>query len=168
MFKLIKQIVVIGVFGLIIVGVISIRGLYNPARSKLIGKWNVTFEMTQSDLGKMGVTANPVLTAAAGALMKTLQAEMQVEFRRDNTMQTKLSSFGLATGETGTWRVGGQAADGVTVVMAFEGDDQPKEWKITFIDDDSFEMIPPEDSRFPISQMVVFRRAAEVAAATGR
>ena len=166
MIKLIKQAVVIGVFGLIIVGVVSIRGFYNPTRTKLIGKWNVTFEMTQSDLREMGVTKNPLVTAAASVLMQTLQAEMQVEFRRDNTMQSDMSSFGVAAGDSGTWKVGGQTDDGVTVVMHYEGDEKPTEWKIKFIDDDSFEMTPPPESRFPISQLVVFRRVTEVADAS--
>jgi len=166
MIKMIKQIVVIGVFGLIIVGVVYVRGLYNPTRTKLVGKWNVTFEMTQSDLRELGVTTNPLVTATASVLMKTLQAEMQVEFRRDNTMRTDMSSFGISKGDSGTWKVGGQADDGVTVVMDFEGDDEPKEWMIKFVDDDSFEMTPPAGSRFPISQLVVFRRVTEVAAAS--
>ncbi|MBP85350.1 MAG: hypothetical protein CMJ64_01320 [Planctomycetaceae bacterium] len=167
MIKMFKQIVVIGVFGLIIVGVISVRGLYNPTRTKLLGKWNVTFEMTQSDLREMGVTTNPLVAATASVLMKTLQAEMQVEFRRDNTMRTDMSSFGVSTGDSGTWKVGRQADDGVNVVMRFDGDDEPKEWKIHFVDDDTFEMTPPEGSRFPISQLVVFRRVTEVADASG-
>ena len=95
--------------------------------------------------------------------METLQGEMQVEFRRDNTMRTDMSSFGVSTGDSGTWKVGKQKDDGVTVVMDFEDDTEAKEWKINFIDDDSFEMTPPPGSRFPISQLVVFRRVTEVA-----
>ena len=42
-----KRMFVIGVFGLLIAGAVSVRGFYNPARKRLIGKWDITFEMTK-------------------------------------------------------------------------------------------------------------------------
>lgn len=165
MIKAVKQIIVIAVFGLIIAGVVSVRGLFNKTRARLVGKWNVTFEMTQDDLRKMGVTTNPIFTATASALMKSIDAEMQVDFRSDDTVRLDMSSFGLSTGESGTWKIGDTNDDGIAVITQFEGDSDETQWRIKFVDDNTFEMIPSEDSRFPVSQLVVFRRITEVAEA---
>ncbi|MBI2479457.1 MAG: hypothetical protein HYV60_12735, partial [Planctomycetia bacterium] len=80
---MLKQLIVIGIFGVVIAVAVSVTGFYNPARKKLIGKWDVSFEMTQTDLRQMGVTSNPLLAATAQTLVSTMQAKMQVEFRED-------------------------------------------------------------------------------------
>ena len=163
MIKIVKQGIVVAIFGAIIVGVVSLRGLFGSTRSQLIGKWNVTFEMTQSDLSKMGVTTNPLLQATANLVVQAVKGDMKVDFRKDSTLQVDRSSFGFSTAESGIWKVGSKTDDGVIVLTKFEGEEDEKEWKIKFINENSFEMMPPENSRFPISQLLVFRRVAEVA-----
>lgn len=163
MIKIIKQGIVVAVFGVIIVGAVSVRGLFDSTRSKLVGTWNVSFEMTQSDLSNMGVTTNPIVQATASIVAKAIKGDMKVDFRKDSTMRMDLSSFGFSTGESGTWKVGNKSDGGVIVLTQLAGQSEEQEWKIKFLDDDSFEMTPPEGSRFPITQLVVFRRVTEVA-----
>lgn len=158
--KALKQLIVIGVFGLLIAGAVSVSGFYNPARKKLIGKWDITFEMTQTDLRQMGVTNNPLLAATAQGIMKTMQAEMEVEFHDDDDRITLgVTTFGLLAGESGTWKVAKRDGDEVVLAIQFDREQAPQEWTITFVDDNTFQMASSEDSRFPASQLVVFRRA---------
>ena len=158
--KTLKQLIVIGIFGAVIAGGLSMTGLYNPARKKLIGKWDVSFEMTQTDLRQMGVTNNPLVAGAAQTLVNTMQAQMQVEFRDDDTASLGVTTFGFLAGDSGTWKVAGRDGDQVKVEIKFSGDEAPKEWTIRFLDDDSFQMASTKDARFPVGQMVVFRRVA--------
>ena len=156
--KTLKQLIVIGIFGAVIAGGLSMAGLYNPARKKLIGKWDVSFEMTQTDLRQMGVTNNPIFGATAQTLVNAMQAQMQVEFREDDTASLGVTTFGFLAGDSGTWKVAGKEGDQVTLEIKFSGDDAAKQWNIRFIDDNTFQMASPKDSRFPAGQMVVFRR----------
>lgn len=156
--KTLKQLIVIGVFGVLIVVALSMTGLYNPARTKLIGKWDVSFEMTQSDLRQMGVTSNPLVTAAAQTLVNTMQAEMQVEFRDDDTASLGVKTFGFLAEDSGAWKVAGKEGDQITIEIKFSEDQAAKQWTIRFLDDNTFQMTSPKDSRFPVGQMVVFRR----------
>lgn len=156
--KAIKQLLVIGIFGLLIAGAVSVSGYFSPARKKLIGQWNISFEMTQSDLQQLGVTSNP-LAATAQTLMKSMQAEMKVEFLDDDTIKFDMSTFGFLVGDSGKWEVAGRDGDLIIVRTSFPGDEQPKEWKLQFLDEDTFQMASPQDSRFPLNQMLTFRRA---------
>ena len=154
-----KQMFVIGVFGLLIAGAVSVRGFYNPARKRLIGKWDITFEMTQTDLRQMGVTNNPLISAAAQGIMQTMQATMEVKFRDDDTIILGVTTFGLFAGESGTWQVAQRDGDQVVLAIKFDEDGAATEWTIKFVDDDTFQLASSQDSRFPASQVVVFRRA---------
>ena len=158
--KFIKQAVVIGVFGLLIVGAVSFSGLLNPTKKKLIGKWDVSFEMTQTDLRQMGVTNNPLVAATAQTLVNAMQAQMQVEFKDDDTASLGVTTFGFLAEDSGTWKVAAKDGDQVTIEIKFSDDQAPQQWTITFLDDNTFQMASPEDSRFPVGQMVVFRRVA--------
>ena len=156
--KTLKQLIVIGVFGALIVIGLSMTGLYNSARTKLIGKWDVSFEMTQTDLSQMGVTNNPLFAATAQTLVNTIQAQMQVEFRNDDTASLGVKTFSFLAEESGTWKVAGKEGDQVTIEIKFSEDQAAKQWTIRFVDDNTFQMTSPKDSRFPVGQMVVFRR----------
>lgn len=158
--KTLKQLIVIGFFGAVIAAGVSVSGLYNPTRNKLIGKWDVSFDLTQTDLRQMGVTNNPLLTATAQTLVKTMQAKMQVELRDDDTASLGVTTFGFTTGDSGTWKVASKDGDQITIEIKFSDDDAPKQWTVRFLDDNTFQMASPKDSRFPVGQMVVFRRAA--------
>jgi len=157
--RAIKQFFVIGIFGLLIAGAVSVSGFYNPVRKKLIGKWDIAFEMTQTDLRKMGVTNNPVVGAAAQGVMKAMQAEMQIEFRDDDTVSMGMTTFGFFAGESGTWKASRGDSDQFVIAIQFDGAEKTTEWTIEFIDDNTFQMASSQDSRFPASQIVVFRRA---------
>ena len=158
--KTLKQLIVIGLFGVLIVGGISMTGLYNPARKKLIGKWDVSFEMTQTDLRQMGVTNNPLVAATAQTLVNTMQAQMQVEFKEDDTASLGVTTFGFLAEDSGTWKVAAKDGDQVTIEIMFSDDRDPRQWMVNFLDDNTFQMASPKDSRFPVGQMVVFRRVA--------
>jgi hypothetical protein len=157
--RAIKQFFVIGIFGLLIAGAVSVSGFYNPARKKLIGKWDITFEMTQTDLRQMGVTNNPLVAATAQGIMDVMQAEMEVEFRDDDTVSLGVNTFGFFAGESGTWKVGKRSGEQVILAIKFAEEQEAKEWSIEFVDDNTFQMASSQDSRFPASQLVVFRRA---------
>ena len=157
--KILKQLIVIGIFGVLIVAAVSVTGLYNPARKKLIGKWDVSFEMTQTELRQMGVTNNPLVTAAAQTLVSAMQAQMQVEFREDDTASLGVKTFGFLAEDSGTWKVAAKDGDQVTLEIKLSDDQAAKQWTIRFVDDNTFQMASPKDSRFPAGQMVVFRRA---------
>lgn len=159
--KTIKQLIVIGFFGALIAIGVSVAGLYNSAQKKLIGKWDVSFEMTQTDLRQMGVTNNPLVAATAQTFVAAMQANMQVEFRKDKTASLGVTTLGFRTGESGTWSVAASKGEEVTVAIQFEGDESAKEWTLRFLDDNTFQMAPPKDSRFPINQIVVFKRVVE-------
>ncbi|HRX78216.1 MAG: hypothetical protein H6821_00245 [Planctomycetaceae bacterium] len=157
--KTLKQLIVIGIFGVVIAVGFTATGLYNPARKKLIGKWDVSFEMTQTDLRQMGFTNNPLVAATAQTLVKTMQAKMEVEFRADDTATLGVTTFGFVAGDSATWKVAATDGDQVTIEIKFSDDDAPKQWIGRFLDDNTFQMASPKDSRFPVGQMVVFRRA---------
>lgn len=161
--KTIKQLITLAIFGVIIVVGVSALGLYNPTRAKLIGKWDVSFEMTQTDLREMGIANNPLSTAAAQTLVNVIQANMQVEFREDDTAHLAASTLGFMTGESGKWRVASTAGENVTIAVQFAGEEAEKQWTIRFLDENTFQMESPEDSRFPLGQIVVFKRVAEAA-----
>ncbi|MEO8494097.1 MAG: hypothetical protein ABI614_03435 [Planctomycetota bacterium] len=156
--KTLKQLIVIGFFGVVITVGLSMTGLLNPTRTKLIGKWDVSFEMTQTDLRQMGVTSNPLVAATAQSLANAMQAQMQVEFRDDDTASLGVKTFGLMAGDSGTWKVGARDGEQVTIEIKFSGDEAAEQWTIRFLDDNTFQMASPKDSRFPVGQLVVFRR----------
>lgn len=156
--KIIKQLIVIGFFGVLIAVGVSVTGFYNPARTKLIGKWDVSFEMTQTDLRQMGVTNNPLVAATAQTFANAMQAQMKVEFRDDDTASLGVTTFGFLAEDSGTWKVAGRDGDQVNVEIKFSGEQSPQQWTIRFVDDNTFQMVSTEDARFPIGQMVVFRR----------
>jgi|CXWL01.1.fsa_nt_gi hypothetical protein len=158
--KTLKQLIVIGIFGALIAGGVTLTGFYNPARAKLIGKWDVSFEMTQTELRQMGVTSNPLVSAAAQTLASALQAQMQVEFRADDTASLGVKTFGFLAEDSGTWKVAAKDGEQVTLEIKFSDDQAAKQWTIRFLDDNTFQMASNKDSRFPVGQMVVFRRVA--------
>lgn len=157
--KTLKQLIVIGIFGALIVGGISVLGLYNPAKEKLVGKWDVSFEMTQTDLRQMGVTNNPLVAATAQTLVNTLQTKMRVEFHEDDTARLGVTTFGFLAEDSATWKVAGTEGEQVTIEIKFADEETPKQWTVRFLDDNTFQMASPQGSRFPAGQMVVFRRA---------
>jgi hypothetical protein len=85
---------------------------------------------------------------------------MQVEFRNDGTVTFGVTTFGFVAGESGTWKVAARDGEQVTIAIQLEGDESAKQWSIRFLDDDTFQMSANKDSRFPIGQIVIFRRVA--------
>jgi hypothetical protein len=159
--KLIKQLIVIGIFGVAIMIGVSAMGLYNPTRARLIGKWDVSFAMTQADWQQMGVTNNPLAEVAAETLVSAIQAEMQVEFRDDDTASLDVTTFGVLASEAATWKIASTKDGQATISIAFSKDQAENEWSIRFVDNDTFRMDSPKDSRFPVGKMVLFRRVAK-------
>jgi len=81
-----------------------------------------------------------------------------VEFRDDDTASLGVTTFGFLAGDSGMWKVAARDGDRVTIEIKFSDDQAAKQWTIRFVDDNTFQMASPKDSRFPVGQLVVFRR----------
>ena len=57
----------------------------NSDRQKLLGTWEVSLEMNDDEVSQMTGTENPWLAGLGRTLARTVQAEMEMEFRSDDT-----------------------------------------------------------------------------------
>jgi hypothetical protein len=71
-----------------------------------------------------------------------------------------VTTFGFLAEDSGTWKVAAKRGDQVTIEIKFSDDAAARQWTISFLDDNTFQMASPKDSKFPVGQMVVFRRVA--------
>jgi hypothetical protein len=108
----------------------------SPA-GKLVGKWEADMSGVQSQIEKSG---NPLAGALAG-MMSMLKVE--AEFKADGTCTIGGSVLGQSGSNSGTWRY--VKTDGSVLVVMVKGNGaEEKELRLNFVDNDHFEMVPPE------------------------
>ncbi len=144
------------VAGLVVL-VLAASGCAHPARQRLIGTWQVTFEMTQAELDEMTPNDNPFVAALGQVLMRTLRAEMQWEFRGDGTMSATGSLLGSSFTRAGTWKFLSGTAEATTISAQFEGE-APRELTFRFPDEDTLEAAPYVSGRWQLNRVVRFKR----------
>ena len=118
----------------------------------------MSVEMNESDLKAMSPTENPLAAAFTQMLMKTVRAEVDVDFRSDETATMTLAFMGNVYERQATWKVLKTDGDTVTVSLQFGEGTTPVEWPVKFQDADSFQGSPPIDSKWAANKMVTFRR----------
>ncbi len=133
-------------------------GWFDLTRQKLIGDWQMTIEMKESDLRQMSPTENPIAATFAQVFMRTVQADVHVSLRSDSNLAMTLSFMGNSYERTGTWRVAENDGQTVKLELRFSGSDQPTIWPVKLQDLNSFQASPPIDSKWSANKMVVFRR----------
>lgn len=131
---------------------------FGSARQKLVGHWSMSIEMNETDLKQMSPTENPIAAAFTQMFMKTVQADVDIVFRADDTATMTLSFLGNAYERHARWTVAKTEGDTATVHLQFAEGSDPTEWVVKFQDENSFQSTPPIDSRWAANKMVTFRR----------
>src|SRR4029453_16575761 len=109
----------------------------NSPSGKLVGKWEADMSGVQSQLASSG---NPLAGAMAGMMA---MIKVEAEFKADGTCSIGGSVFGQSSSGAAKWRYV-KSEDNVLVLMLKpdQGGDE-KELRITFTDNDHFQMVPP-------------------------
>jgi hypothetical protein len=143
---------------MVLLTVVSAAGCLDPTRQRLLGTWDVQLEMNAAEFSEMTAIENPWVAALGNTLMRTVQASMRLEFRADDTCTWSVSLMGNSFSRLGRWRVGQTRGDTATILTYLEGEPEPRHWEIQFLDENTFQTIPPQDAQLRISRMVTFRR----------
>ncbi len=121
------------------------------ARNRLIGKWELATEQMREAM-KAEMTKNTPGGADEGmgaAMMSGMldtmveSIKMQMDFRKDGKVLIEASAMGQDRTDEGTWEI--VSVDGNTVTLKIttsKGEGKPG--TLTFIDDDTFQITPPE------------------------
>lgn len=157
MFSRLRILIAVVVIG---VSTVSLSGCFDSPRQKLIGKWVMTFEMTQSDLSQMSPTENPLAASFAQLLMKTVQGEMTMDFRNNDALQITMAFLGNQFERPARWRVLESNGNTAKLEVSFAEGGEAAEWNITFIDENAFQTTPPPSAKWAGTKLVTFKRAA--------
>jgi hypothetical protein len=139
--------------------VITTAGCQPAAYQKLVGRWEVGLKTEDIDLGDVKIGENPLLASLGQSLLSTLNIELELLFRADETFLMTLRVMGNDLRREGTWRVL-ESNDKTAVVETRLGEDGDlKTWNIEFRSEDEFQTVPPQGSQLKINRLVTFRRA---------
>ncbi len=135
----------------------ALTGCSNPARERIIGKWEATFEMTEEDMAEMTPTDNPIVAGIGKLLMKSMRAKMAWEFAADDTLTTSTSLLGNSDTRSGLWRFVSGDENSTTIKVEFENED-PHELRFTFSDPNTIEAVPYSNGKWMWNRIVKFKR----------
>jgi hypothetical protein len=114
--------------------------------------------MSPADIGQMTVLENPIMASLGGALMHSAGMQMQLNFHSDNSCFLSVSMLGNNWSRRGTWQVQGWPGETAKVEIQFEGSQESRVWEIRFVDNNTFQTVPPEGPGVTVNRMVTFRR----------
>jgi hypothetical protein len=112
----------------------------NSPTAKLIGKWEADMSGVQSQIESSG---NPLAGALAGMLS---MVKVEAEFRGDGTCSIGGSVLGQSNSAAARWRYVKSEGNVLVLQITPEKNGQEQELRITFVDNDHFEMVPPSAS----------------------
>ncbi|MDP6466719.1 MAG: hypothetical protein QF918_03220 [Pirellulaceae bacterium] len=136
---------------------VALTGCSNPARERIIGNWEASFEMTEEDMEKMAPTDNPILAEFGNLLMKSMRAEMAWEFSADDTVAASATLLGNSITRTGSWRYISGDENSTTIKVEFENE-EPRELSFTFSDPNTIEATPFSSGKWKWNRIVKFKR----------
>jgi len=119
--------------------------------AKLVGKWEADMSHVQAEIEKSG---NPLAGALAGMMS---MMKIEAEFKADGTCSIGGSVLGKSGSNSATWRY--VKSEGNVLVLMLKGDKnaEEKELRLSFIDNDHFEMVPPAgtggDQKLPFKRV---------------
>jgi hypothetical protein len=137
----------------------ALTGCSNPARDRLIGKWEAGIEEGEEDVTKMTPTDNPIASRFGKVLMKSIQAEMSWEFASDNTVTATATLLGQPVTRRGTWQFVRGDEHESTITIQLE-DEESRELTFTFSDSDTVEVEPFSSESLQLTRLVKFKRVA--------
>ena len=123
----------------------------NPA-AKAIGKWEADFSKAVAPAEDSG---NP-LAAMAASMMSSVK--LQFEFKADGTCNITGSFFGQSNTSSGKWRYAKTEGQTLVLMVAPSGREEEQELRLDFLDNDHFEMVPPEGTGGRARQKLPFKR----------
>jgi len=136
---------------------LAMTGCSNPARDRMIGKWEASFEMTEDDMAQMTPTDNPVVAGLGKLLMKSLRAEIEWTFAADNTATATATLLGNTITRQGTWTFLSGDETTTKLLIEFDGDES-HEVSFSFSGPDTFEAAPMANTKYQLNRIVKFKR----------
>jgi hypothetical protein len=140
----------------LVFGIALICGCGGSSSSRLIGDWQMSTEQAADSTAetKDGSKNARWLDRRVGE--GSSPGSMTIRFEKNGTLATK-TDFAMAQGAyVGNWRLVKADDDGKTVYIACELKGDKIQTKITFIDDDTILMIPP--NLVALEKEIMFRR----------
>lgn len=117
---------------------VPLTGCSNPARDRMIGRWEASTELTEEDTAALMPTDNPIAAALGKVLLQKARAETQWEFAADDSVTAAVTWLGNAKTQTGSWRFLGGDSASTRLEIAFENH-EPFEVNLAFSGRDNFE-----------------------------
>jgi len=139
---------------------IAMSSRSNPARERMIGQWEASFEMTEKEMTKMTPTGNPIVSEFGRLLMKSLRADIHWNFKSDDTVHASAKLLGNTVTRQGTWRFVRADEKSTTLEVTFEND-APLEVSFAFSGPDTFEAAPLSNGKWQWNRVVKFKRVTE-------
>ena len=132
--------------GLLLLAVMVFQLGCGPSSTKLLGTWRMEgadqlVEM-MGGLPKPEGIAGSLLSSAIAAMAEKTDANAEVEFLSNGSLQTRMSLAGNKTEKSGKWKL--ISVEGDTYRLWCQlGEEDPVEIEVTMLDEDTAEMVPP-------------------------
>jgi len=134
-------------------------GCSNPARDRIIGKWNAEIEMTDEDRANLLPKDNPIMARIGKVLMDSMRVEMAWEFSADDTVTASATLLGKSMTRSGTWRYIRSDEKSTTIKVEFENE-EPREMIFTFSNRNTVEAAPFSLGKMKRDRIITYKRVA--------
>ena len=136
---------------------VAMTGCSNPARDRMIGKWEASIEMTEEDMANLAPKDNQFATNIAKLLMESMRAEMTWEFAADDTVTASATLLGNSITRSGTWHYVSSDEKSTTIMVAIENE-EPLEQRFTFPGRNTMEAAPILHGKWKSDRVIKYRR----------
>ena len=136
---------------------LALTGCSNPARDRIIGKWEANIEMTEEDMENLLPKDNPIAAGIGKLLMKSMRAEMAWEFAADDTVTASATLLGNSISRSGTWGYVSSDEQSTTVQVVLENE-EPRELSFNFSGRNTMEAAPISSGKWKWDRVINYRR----------
>ena len=136
---------------------VAMTGCSNPARDRIIGKWEANHELTEEDKAIVVPKDNRSAAGIGKLLMKSMRAEMAWEFAADDTVTASANLLGISITRSGTWRYVSSDEKSTTIEVEFENE-EPSELSFTFSGRNTIEAAPITSGKWKWDRVIKYKR----------
>lgn len=138
---------------------VAMTGCSNPAKDRLIGKWEASLEMTEDEMAKLMPSDSPIVTGLGKLFLQKLPT-LQWEFAADGTATESITFLGATRAVKGSWRFLKGDATTTTIEVTLEGS-ASREVRLKFADPDTIESALLATKDVQINRAVKFKRVVQ-------
>ncbi len=136
---------------------VAMTGCSNPARERIIGKWEANIEMTEEDIANRISQDSPFAARIGKLLMKSMRAEMAWEFAADDTVTASATLLGNSITRSGTWHYVSGDETSTTIKVEIENE-EPRELSFTFTRRNTMEAAPISSGKWKWDRVIEYKR----------